>query len=327
MLVNYSDCYIQIYTKIEKMILDLAEYAGLPGDNLNKYYVPLMQWKKAGCPSKVSSKSELLIKSEELSEEKILEQFARSLQNSGQMRNSIKFDDEQRYDKLWGMIADWYKGFNPDSENSGESIGYLYSIIWDLFNGNNWLKDQNGSKKEKDPRKSKKNLCKYVVGLYEAARYLKEKQNSSQTGYQLINEAIGKSFLTDFDAAQVILEKLNITKIRGLGPALSIDFLKESGCLYLPKPDTHLVNVVIGLQESSINSKKEKSAFKIMIEFAQALNKKGIVCTSYKLDKMIWLLCTGNFYLETANEQEGLREIRGFRDILIRSLANLNSVF
>lgn len=50
MLVNDPDCYMQIYTKIERMILDLAEYAGLSGDNLNKYYVPLMQWARLVVP-------------------------------------------------------------------------------------------------------------------------------------------------------------------------------------------------------------------------------------------------------------------------------------
>lgn len=202
---------------------------------------------KAGCPSIVPSESELLIKSEKLSERELIEQFAPSLQDSGQMRNLIKVDDMQRYDKLQEMILGWHEDFNPDSGNSGEGVGYLYSIIWDLFNGNDWLKDQNGPTKEENLIKSEKNLCKYVLGLYETARYLKEKQNKSQTGYQLSNEAISKSFLTDFDATQAILEKLNVAKTYGLRPALSTDFLEESGCLYLSKPDIHFANIILAL--------------------------------------------------------------------------------
>ena len=128
-----------------------------------------------------------------------------------------------------------------------------------------------------------------------------------------------------------VLSKLYADKddnriIPGLGPALVCDFLKECGCLWLSKPDTHLSKV---FAESGVfTGGKSVKTYKVltfdrvvefceqMFEFAAAVRKEknDESITPYKIDKMIWLLCTGNFYLEEGSTVEN------HRDLLIRAL-------
>ena len=74
-----------VYDKLERILNYCAEEAGIK--DLGRYYIPLCQQGDEG--SGVSKGSP--VKSHKISESKMMEQFARSLQNSSQMVNSIKF--------------------------------------------------------------------------------------------------------------------------------------------------------------------------------------------------------------------------------------------
>ena len=82
--------------------------------------------------------------------------------------------------------------------------------------------------------------------------------------------------------------------IHGLGIALTCDWLKECGCTYLAKPDGHVKAVI----KSWYDKATEEEILKIMYKWAKMVRESGLdnKATAYKLDKIIWLLCTGNFY-------------------------------
>ncbi len=82
----------------------------------------------------------------------------------------------------------------------------------------------------------------------------------------------------------------------GMGLALALDFLKEVGYDSYAKPDVHLRRVFeeLGLAYG-------KSDFDCFRAIAEAASTNDI--TPYKLDKLIWLICSGTFY-EINDKQE-----------------------
>lgn len=113
-------------------------------------------------------------------------------------------------------------------------------------------------------------------------------------------------FLSDFDTYEdfndfvllfskeertsIALPLLLSTKIHGIGFALSCDTLKELGYVDYPKPDVHLNEVFseIGLSDGS-----DYSTFDAVRQMAKDVNK-----SSYIVDKIFWLICSGYYYLE-----------------------------
>ena len=82
------------------------------------------------------------------------------------------------------------------------------------------------------------------------------------------------------------------TKISGIGFPLACDFLKEIGYTDYPKPDVHIKDIIHVLLK--LNSEEPISnilAFETIIDIASKCK-----ITPYKLDKILWLICTGNFY-------------------------------
>lgn len=84
-------------------------------------------------------------------------------------------------------------------------------------------------------------------------------------------------------------------KISGIGFPLACDFLKEIGYKDYPKPDVHIKDIIRVLLR--LNYKEPISdilAFEAIIDIATKYE-----VTPYKLDKILWLICTGNFYNHT----------------------------
>jgi hypothetical protein len=76
---------------------------------------------------------------------------------------------------------------------------------------------------------------------------------------------------------------------------LACDALKELGYLNYPKPDVHLIDVFsqLGLSESDTIS-----VFEAIVEMADVCKEVDPESSPYKRDKMIWLICSGRFYLD-----------------------------
>ncbi len=87
-------------------------------------------------------------------------------------------------------------------------------------------------------------------------------------------------------ALPMLIEK----EIYGFGFALACDFLKELGYTHYPKPDDHLMDVFNGL---GLCPRDQYQVYKAIIEMADAVDQ-----TAYYVDKTIWLICSGNYYLD-----------------------------
>ena len=94
-------------------------------------------------------------------------------------------------------------------------------------------------------------------------------------------------------ATRMALPLLISTKIRGVGFALACNFLKELGYLEYPKPDVHIKDVCY---ELDLSDDDQLSVFESIVKIADD-NK----VSPYKVDKIFWLICSGNYYKQDIN--------------------------
>lgn len=103
-------------------------------------------------------------------------------------------------------------------------------------------------------------------------------------------------------------------EIDGFGFALACDFLKEIGFFNFGKPDVHLKNIFYSLILTS--STNDYAVFKAIFRIA---NNVGV--TSYKVDKLFWLIGSGNFYLDDIKVGNHRNEFISFVKEQIRGIA------
>jgi hypothetical protein len=134
---------------------------------------------------------------------------------------------------------------------------------------------------------SPKNLWRqFASSIISACEFLKN--FSSPEEFDDFVNLFSKNEITKA-ALPMVLDK----EIDGIGFALACDFLKELGYTEYPKPDIHLREVFFGL---GVCSKNQYDVYKAIIKMANVCNK-----TAYYVDKTIWLICSGKFYIEDIN--------------------------
>lgn len=94
------------------------------------------------------------------------------------------------------------------------------------------------------------------------------------------------------DRSRAALPMLLDHEIEGFGFALSCDFLKELGYVNFPKPDVHLRDIFTAL-ELCPDGIDDYKLFKAIIRVA-----RNASVTPYALDKVFWLIGSGNFYAD-----------------------------
>jgi hypothetical protein len=130
------------------------------------------------------------------------------------------------------------------------------------------------------PRSIWPQYCKTILS---AARFIEQ--------FDSANDFFDWADFFDRDArARPSLPMLLDREIEGFGFALSCDFLKELGYINFPKPDVHLRDIFMAL-ELCEDGKDQYQLFKAIIRVAN--NSK---VTPYNVDKVFWLIGSGNFY-------------------------------
>ena len=74
-----------------------------------------------------------------------------------------------------------------------------------------------------------------------------------------------------------------------------IIFLKELGFTRYPKPDVHLKEVFSKL---GLSDNDPISTFEAIVRMSDICKDIDEFVTPYKVDKIIWLICSGKYYLE-----------------------------
>ena len=105
---------------------------------------------------------------------------------------------------------------------------------------------------------------------------------------------------TDFFAgdfrAKPALPLMISYEISGIGFPLACDFLKELGFSEYGKPDVHLKDIFKAL---NLIDQNEKSATKLDYQTSKVIDRiaKENNTTAYSVDKIFWLIGSGNFYM------------------------------
>ena len=247
----------ELYQTLYADLVSLASVAGVNEKELQEYFVP---------EGDATSKSILL-------------RLCSSLQNSGMMHNSIKFNDKDA-PAYRTAIETVMCGF--DAKASAAKYADWTAIYKEIINTG--ISD-NGSRKKKET-----NWEKYSRGLYDGIQFL-----TIGNGENIIQQLVSTNMLTDTEIG--IIGDIS-TKIHGLGFTLTCDWLKECGCDWLAKPDGHVKAVIMHLK--GVDKIKDKDILREMFSWAEAVKNSGkdSNATTYKLDKIIWLLCTGKFHLD-----------------------------
>jgi thermostable 8-oxoguanine DNA glycosylase len=204
-----------------------------------------------------------------------------SLQN-GSFTNYVKFYDDNK--KQARAFREVLFDFAPTD------ICSTYSSSTKLYEAMSARKDEFSI----DEKRNAKQWQGFAEGLYQAARLLQNYKDRKS----LVMGVLGTPSSDSYENGRRLV--LHFKTVRGLGEALASDFVKEAGLADYAKPDVHIIKVLSGLE---LMSSKEKPAqfTKMLYKIAKANDN----LTLYKLDKIIWLICTGNFYRDNRGNARG----------------------
>ena len=216
--------------------------------------------------------------------------LASSLQNSWSMGGSIKFYGQM--DMMQSVLCAFDAG----------KVAERYADAQELYEA--FL--QAGVEDRGSGKRRETNWMKFVRGLFDGAHFLAKDDGGKDITrlIRLSNEP--------FDFTQGIGAIRHISgKIHGLGFALTCDWLKESGCTWLAKPDVHIDIIVRRMKADP--SYPESAVIRFIFDWAELIREAGVdgEATAYKLDKMLWLLCTEKFYLDNTGSN---------RDVICRRI-------
>jgi hypothetical protein len=197
--------------------------------------------------------------------EDIYVRFIFSAQNYQYMPNVIQYEQREPKIKeiLFGYKIQKISELSPDE---------LYENFRDKFNVT------------RDSRKKEMNCWyKWSCSIIDSAKLLSGFKDASDFD----------EFVKRFNyntSSRIALPLLIATKIKGIGFALACDLLKELGYTYYPKPDAHMTDVFHGI---GLCEEDPISVFETIERIATDCGE-----TPYKVDKVFWLICSGNYYKE-----------------------------
>jgi hypothetical protein len=140
----------------------------------------------------------------------------------------------------------------------------------------------------------------YTKAIISCAQFLSSFKNA-----QKFHKFVG-AFYTN-EHSKLALPLLLKQEIFGFGFALACDFLKENGYPEFIKPDTHIKDIVRAVGITHADS--DYGVFKDVVAYCA---ENGLV--PYEFDKLLWLIGSGNFYLNhlsvRTNKWEFIESVR-----------------
>lgn len=240
--------------------------------------------------------------------DKIFVQMAFHAQNATLISNIVKFSDN------YAFLKEKLCAFNPKNflntywqsyENKDNPDDKAVEKIVNALRYDTQTKQGLRWNSERTSEKNKDSIMKrYASTLLYCAKFLSKFSNRSEFLNDLKSNYPGK------DSEKLIKYFMGNVK-KGFSVALTCDFLKEFDIEFcdLPKPDVHIKDTLctlFGEEENFYRTQaREFDCIKDMQEITMRINDRGggnnIVrrdISVYQLDRMIWLVCTGNFFLD-----------------------------
>lgn len=195
----------------------------------------------------------------------ILHGLLTSLQNKQMSTNVIGLHNEKR--------APIFKEIFFDYDAGAILEAYTSDTLFECF------KRQFDVKNAESKRNS---FLLYAKSVISACQFL-NRFDSAEDFDIYVKRYTSNEFTTA--ALPLLIEK----EITGMGFALACDFLKDLGYTEYAKPDVHIMDIFNALGLCGYN---DYAAYETVIEMANAVGE-----TPYKVDKVLWLIGSGNFYL------------------------------
>lgn len=201
---------------------------------------------------------------------KVYERFCISAQNRSMLPGVIGWIEE-----------------NPDMREALVNFDLSVTSHWDENQFYNALTQQTARGRHADLSRPNNLWRQYSRCLADITGFLRQFQ-SADSSAKSFREYISKHSGTKETAWRLAV---SISKgIRGMGPTLVCDALKETGFGSYSKPDTHIKDIFQTLRLSSGSDDEE--VFYALWDFADAV---GMLPS--QVDKVFWLIGSGKFYM------------------------------
>lgn len=141
-------------------------------------------------------------------------------------------------------------------------------------------KDDKGN--DRKPRNLWVGFCKSIISI---TRFINRFNTIDDFHYYI------DQFITNTPDTRIALPLILAEEIDGYGFALACDFIKEGISPLFVKPDVHIKAIFIGVGLSEKNA-SDFQIFRDVVKFAEDIDQ-----IPYTVDKMFWLVGSGNFYL------------------------------
>jgi hypothetical protein len=217
----------------------------------------------------------------------VFAQMTFHMQNATMISNIVKFE------KNYSLLKSVTFGFNPT-----DFLGHYSNAttrINDFVNDLRWNPSINIGLKWNSQKSTNKDAIakRFAQSMFECAEYL----SNFNTRQEVLNDLKCHSTSTN-SLIHYFKSKINT----GFSVALTCDFLKEFDTYFefLPKPDIHIKNVIEALKKCEY--KKDIDLVEEVQRITRNINVQLTAqgdspITVYQLDRMIWLVCTGNFFI------------------------------
>jgi hypothetical protein len=103
--------------------------------------------------------------------------------------------------------------------------------------------------------------------------------------------------------------------ISGIGFALACDLIKELGFVRYAKPDVHLIEVFSKLGLSEANPIDN---FLAITRVSDICSEFDATITPYKVDKIVWLICSGRYYLDDTKKHKPISHKDDFIEMMLK---------
>lgn len=198
--------------------------------------------------------------------EEIFERLIISAQNFQRMPNTIKYEERKEQIKNILHNFDYKKIAKMEVDTLYQEFRNTFNVTTNDSKLNSWYK--------------------WSKSIIDSAKFICEFENVEDF------RKFVEQYNTNIEMS-MSLPLLISSKIYNIGFALACDFLKELGYLNYAKPDVHIMDI---FNELDLADNDQISVFKATIQMAKDNN-----VTPYKLDKVLWLICSGNFYKDNVN--------------------------
>jgi thermostable 8-oxoguanine DNA glycosylase len=220
-----------------------------------------------------------------------------------------EFDKPNNLNDIFQRLCHTAQNKQMSTKVIGGSIGGVENLRKVLFDFNPKQVCINFSKSEKEEllneiilklqpkgqirRTSRSIWPQFCQSVLDSAYFINEFENA-ESFYNWAN-----LFAND-EKTKPALPLLISLEISGIGFPLACDFLKEIGYLNFGKPDVHLKEV---FKELNLIDPNEKSTIKQDYQTLKLIDKIALEnnTTAFEVDKIFWLIGSGNFYLSKIN--------------------------